>query len=210
MNLENQFAVVLFDRITTKRRIYLEWFKQIAPAGPETSIIGNQLGTSTDMEANDMIIIECGSSTLHRMMNLPHNCKFLNCTNPDSLFKLIKMIMEEPIHEISGSRLNTIVIENLSSFYWEKRSKDIQTSAKWYKELNELLTLSKDYFKCNVVVTMWDLDFERGFKLRQSKVAASNRTLSFTPDELFLGASYSLSYQEDIVLQYLDGSWQTV
>lgn len=210
MDLKNQFAVVLFDRLKTKQTFYVEWFKQLGSDVPTSSILGVDLGPPTASRANDIIILECGPRTLRRMINLPLNCKTLICASPEDLVKTIRMVMEEPAADLGGCRLNTFVVENLSAFYWDKRCGDKQSCIKWYRDVNELLATIKKRFKCNVVVTMWDLDFERGFKSRHSRVNASNRTLSYTPNELFSGSSYSLSYKDDDVYQYLEGLWHRI
>lgn len=111
--------------------------------------------------------------------------------------------------ELGACTLNTLIVENISAFYWEKRCDDWQTRSRWYKDANSAILKTLDRFKCNIVVTMWDIQFEKGFRSHPtSRDIAGLRTLAYTHPELFSRCDYVLSYVNCDVYQYVDGSWQ--
>lgn len=208
--LENDFAVVFFDNIQSKRGLYNKFFKQFEQEDKEKSIFGLQVEVTNSKgpEILDVIILECGLKSICKLTNLHTGTHMFQCDDSMRVLEYLQQIIDCSLDKIGKHKLNTLIVENLSSFYWEKRCQDRSARVQWYKDLNEKLLELKSKYMCNIVVTMWDLEFERGFKSKPSHdTSAPTKTLSYTPNEVMLGSLYAISYRKGDVFQYINGAW---
>lgn len=213
MILKNQFAVVQLDHIKTKRLILKQWLSQFDDDQEQsdlTGILGFRLElTQNATEPQGVVILECGTNTLHELVVMKPNCILINCQDSKSLIENLENVLSNPSREVGSCRLNTVVIENISSFYWEKRCQDRLSRTKWYNDVNQSISKIMTRFNCNVLVTMWDLEFERGFRSKQSSQGQyTQQTISYTPAELFSGCDHIFGYKDQEVFEYIDGSWR--
>lgn len=214
VELKNQFAIVQFNHLRTKQKIYKNWLNQFGKDRAQDDL--SHLEPKSECqdgvsEATGVVLIECGIQQLHRIVDLPVDCIRFGCEESNDLVDLIDLISKRPRNDVGQCRLNTIVVENLSAFYWNLRCTDRQTRSKWYRDVNQALLSAMDRFKCNVVVTMWDREYERGYKSKRSgELLKDQKILSYTPLELYNGCHFGLSYQDDGTYMYIEGHWKPV
>lgn len=209
--LESDFAVVFFDNIQTKCRLYNDFLKQFTQNDQENSILGFEIADSKGPKTLDVFVIECGLRSLNKLTKYYTGLHLFQCNDSSLLLEILQLIIDCSLDRLDNCRLNTLIVENLSSFYWEKRCQDRLSRIQWYKDVNEKLRELKCKYMCNVVITMWDLEFERGYKSKPSQdTSALSKALSYTPNELFLGCLYTIRYRDGDVYQYLNGAWLLV
>lgn len=181
MVLRNHYCVVLFGGIKLKRAFYLRFFAN----------------------ASDLIIFEC-SKSLPRNSGTIKDSIVINCESHLQLLDELRAIPQDKNIHVSARYLNTIVIESISSFYWDLRCEKSSDRVLWYKQINQILTTIKDTYKCNILVTGWDNDYERGFNNKGSKSRQFYNLddVSFMPKELFRGAKFIFAYQTGRSLVY--------
>lgn len=152
--------VVLFQNITLKRSFY-ENLRQ---------------------KEGSIIVFDCGAGFMDTIeLNKLYVIRVLSF---DELLVQLKGIMADEIKEISDMRMNTLVIENLSCFYWTLRSSKQRVLL--YGKLRDLVGQLKDWYNCNVVVTSWDSEYERGYNFKKSNESPSKlQDLTFVPPEFF-------------------------
>lgn len=101
-----------------------------------------------------------------------------------SVMRELNCILEGQNSEASDCVLNTLVIENISSFYWELRESKQRIAS--YGRLADTLDLFKRRYACNIIVTAWDSDFEKGYNYkRRRETPKVFQDLSFIPKEFF-------------------------
>lgn len=209
--LEGDFAIVFVDNIQTKRRLYYDLINQFMQIGQDKSLLGVEIAEFKGSETLDVVILECGLPTLDKFTKLNPCFHVIQCIDPDLLLETIQLVLESSLDNRGDCRLNTLIVENLSAFYWKKRCEERLARAQWYKAVNEKLLNLKSKYACNIVITMWDIEFERGFKSKPSNDnPVLTKSLSYTPNEVFLGCLYIVSYRNGDVFQYLDGAWTTI
>ncbi|KAM9913204.1 hypothetical protein OXX69_001844 [Metschnikowia pulcherrima] len=135
---------------------------------------------------------------------------FIHCGNPDGLISALKDMLDTTDLILGQCVLNTIIIENLSAYYWDLKCHPRQGAVKWYSDLLQLCHVLKERYMCNVVVTMWDKNFERGFNSRAVSDLEPRRLddLTYTPMEFFQNADYVLAARAGGNLQYTAGQWR--
>lgn len=185
MYLENGYAVLLFEDVKCKLDFYGAFLNQ-----PH-----NQ----------NVVIFECGAPQLPHSGNLK-----LPCKTPSDLMSLLEGIPTSKDPQIIDRVIDTLIVENLSAFYWELRSRPRIAEIRWYAELVQALEQLRHFYKINVVVTMWDKNFERGFNSRPVPLAgALLLDVSYTPGALFEPAEVILHHQHAGVSHVEKGSTET-
>lgn len=136
MTFCNQLGVALFQNIQCKTQFYND-FRE----AKNESVVILQCGPPSIDDTGNALLIECTIDLLHETMRAMTSH-----------------------HTLVGPRhLNTLVIDNISAFYWDLRCAKSSERAQWYDELKILLRVIKEKYKCNVLVTGWDNDYEKGF-----------------------------------------------
>ncbi|GEQ70904.1 hypothetical protein JCM33374_g4584 [Metschnikowia sp. JCM 33374] len=197
--LEKSLAILLFENIKQK----LVFYRKLKHANPDQMRI---------CPTPSILVIECGPSSLKHALVGFEAPLFVNCGTPEELISVIKGIPENKTPSIGSCKLNTVVIENLSAFYWDKQRVPRGSAVQWYVEIGHWCGVLQQKYGCNVVVTMWDKNFERGFNSRPVNELHPRKLddLSYTPAELFAVASCILAFRADGNLQYVDSQWSGV
>lgn len=130
-----------------------------------------------------VIVMECGLKCVESGTSTGRDCFiFNNCATSQDLLNSLQDILDNK-SKFVGSNLNTLVIENISAFYWHQR---VSGSRELYKELNALIGEMMKRYACNAIVTMWGIGFERGFKSHVVENFPQELSqATFTPWELF-------------------------
>lgn len=158
--LENESAVVLFQNISLKKAFY------------------DRLSEYD----GSLIIFDCGAGFMDTI-ELPESY-ILRIADFDDLLLQLERLMRDPIEEIGKRHLNTLIVENISTFYWKLRS--LKQRSQQYCKLRDLLAKIKDWYQCNVVVTSWDSEFEKGYNLKhENENPESLLDLTFVPTDFY-------------------------
>jgi len=185
VELINQYGVILFDELQHKQKFFQRY------------------------NGDSIIIIECGVPTIKSIA--PFSGYIVTCRSPDELMDILRGIPNDQDEEISKRHLNTLVVENISAFYWNLATLSSQEKFSWYKGLNNELAQIRKRYGCNVLVTGWDIDFDRGFNARRviEKAPVALQDLTYLPGELFLGATRIIHYGET-TLHFRDKKWRAI
>lgn len=154
--------MVLLPDMATKKALY----SAIKPAG--------------------FIVVECGTVDVPKFLALSssfHTCS----TTPADLLQMLDNVYEGTMPEIQEISLNTVFLDNISAFYWELKASG-RYRYDFYRDLNLVLHKIRDLYKCNVVMTAWDSDFDRGFSHSGRLVVSEADYPSFMPQDVFSGA----------------------
>lgn len=188
VRLTNEYGVLLFEDLRHKGDFY------------------KKLGTEFD----NLIIIECANSAVSALADLSSSL-VVSCGSHKELLDILRGIPGDENEELSSKHLNTLIIENLSAFYWHLGSLHSQDKFSWYRLLNLALHVIRQKYGCNIIVTSWDIDFDRGFNARSTfdKIPEGLNDLTYLPSELFKGATRIIHYHEEC-LQLKDKKWQAI
>lgn len=182
IDLVNEYGVLLFNRLQQKQEFFEHY------------------------NGHNVVLIECGVPTIRSIASF--SGYIVACLSPSELLDILRGIPNDNDEEISNRHLNTLVVENISAFFWNLASLPSQEKFSWYRTLNNELALLRKKYRCNVLVTGWDVDFDRGFNARPvvGKTAAVLDDLTYLPAELFKGATRILHYGEEC-LELRDKKW---
>lgn len=153
-------------------------------------------------ESDSLIVVDCGSGSSQRLgLN---NALIIQANGYESVLKSLEDILGNRNEEANKCVLNTLIIENISAFYWELRE---SKRRHWlYSKLAEVLRSFQQTYKCNVVVTSWDNDFEKGYNYKpMEKEPRVLQDLTFIPGELVLSADRVFAIGKQ-VLEF-HGTW---
>ncbi|OBA21393.1 hypothetical protein METBIDRAFT_11914 [Metschnikowia bicuspidata var. bicuspidata NRRL YB-4993] len=194
--LRTQSAVVLFENV----RLKLEFYHALRLVNPNTF----------QGERARVLIIECGQGALQQGAPGLPGALLVNCQTPEALLLVLRNIPTTNDPRIGACVLNTVIIENLSAFYWAKRSVTKALASKWYMDLNARARVLMETYQCNVLVTMWDKNYERGFNARPAQEPAPLRLvdLTYTPAEFFEMPAYVFASRAPGSLQYIGTQWR--
>lgn len=191
VELKNEYAVVFFENIQNK----IQFYKQFE----QHRYIGQSV------EGQTVAVIECGQQWLDRIDGLT-GMSIAWCKDSSMLKTMVEQLPTRS--DIQEQHLNTVIIENISAFYWEKKV-SIHERVLWYKGIAGALTELMEKYKCNVIITAWDNEFERGFSFKQNtRVESRLDSVTFTPVELFAPASYLFAQKHNLWYQYLNSQWE--
>lgn len=187
--------MVLFENISLK----INFYKALKQVNPET--FSGNLAL--------MLIIECGRATIKNAVLGQSGTLFMNCQTPEELGSILRNIIRNPNGEIGNCKVNTVIIENISAFYWETKLWSRVKAGQWYTEINRLIRLLMAKYGCNVLTTMWDRNYEFGFSLRPIPDMAVVKLddLTCVPGEFFEGPMYIYASQSTRSLRCKDGQW---
>lgn len=148
--------------------------------------------------ASDLVIFECGSSILTPIPD----ALLLNCKDISLLLNQLQSIPDNR-HEAVGPRhLNTLIVDNVSAFYWDLKCLKRAERLEWYVQLSKILKAIELKYACNVIVTAWDSDFEKGFNYRKvEREAQKLEDCTFLPHEFLQGMDY-VFHQGDVSMKY--------
>lgn len=145
----------------------------------------------------NFVIIECGIPTIAQIADLL--ASYVHpCPDYASLLEILQSIPKDAYAEISSRHVKTFVIENISSFFWHISGLPAQEKFAVYRRLNEELLSLKQSYGCNVVLTGWDVKYDRGFntyRIPEQKYE-DLRDFTYLPRELVHGATHILHYDE--------------
>lgn len=135
----------------------------------------------------------------------------MSCLHHMHLIKILQEIPEDAYDDVSSRHLNTLIIENISAFFWNVSILPSQEKFAWYRKVNALLLRLKNMYGCNVIVTGWDIQYDRGFNSRKILEAnpKSLNDLTYLPLELFQGSTLIIHYLEES-LQFVNDEWQLI
>lgn len=166
----------------------------------------------TDFNPNrsDLIVIECGGGSVLALADFSASL-VVPCCSHHELMDILRGIPLDANKEMSSRHLNTLVIENLSAFYWNLACELPSERYLWYRELNSELHQLKQKYGCNVVVTCWNVDYDRGFSARPlvDRKPEKLRDLSYFPSELFRGATHVLHFDGGC-MEFRGNGWHAV
>lgn len=186
--LKNHYYVVLFGNIHLKREFYLRFLAN----------------------ASDLVIFDCCKS-LPVSKDFVQDGIVIQCDSPTLLLLELQAIPRDQSATVNSRYMNTMVIENISAFYWQLKCLRTAARALWYNQLNQILRTIRDKYKCNVLVTGWDSDYERGFNVKSSRSEEPKKLhdVTFMPQDLYRTAERVVAYQKrgDLVF---DGEWRRV
>lgn len=110
-------------------------------------------------------------------------------------------------HPLSNRVLNTLVVDNISVYFWElkllglDRSQQRQLGYKrdilgwqYYTELLRVIKQAQDRYNCNVIITSWDILYEKGVRFRGNIEAGSGKLEELTSLPSHYLASFDYLY----------------
>lgn len=186
--LKNHFCVVLFGGIQLKRAFYSRFFAH----------------------AFDLVIFDCSKSL---PTNDPgHDGLVIHCDTHLLLLRELQAIPQDRNLKVNCRYMNTLVIENISAFYWALKCLKLADRTSWYHQLNRIVQTIKVKYKCNVIVTGWDNDYERGFNIKSSRPGQPQNLddLTFIPKEFYRGAERVFTYQTGRSFVFEGNQWHKV
>lgn len=133
--LRNESAVILFQNLALKKRFY----EKLRP------------------EKGSIVVFDCGAGFMDSA-NIVGSC-VIRIEHFDDLLSKMNGLMNDEVKEVNELHLNTLIIENISTFYWTLRSLSHRNLS--YSKLRDLVDTVKEWYKCNVIVTTWDSEFEK-------------------------------------------------
>ncbi|KAF3990229.1 hypothetical protein FT663_03273 [Candidozyma haemuli var. vulneris] len=158
--IENESVVLLFQRLSYKRAFYQK--------------LGQTKGS--------IIVFDCGAGFMDTIRL--EDSYSVRVSDFNDLISQLKGIMTDQDKEISDREMNTLIIENLSDFYWTLRSSPQRVSS--YLRLRDLTAQLKERYQCNIIVTSWDSDFEKGYNLKHSNDDPKKLSdLTFIPPDFY-------------------------
>lgn len=186
MAVTAEFVSVVLDNITTK------------------SIFYRNIRLPDDAS---IVFIECGRNATDKP---PANHRHFTCNTPAELLGLMTETLEGTLKEARDCVINTVLIDNLSAFYWEQKMLPRAEFYAWYRRVKELLEAIVAKYQCNVVLTMWDKNYERGFNARavdshEAPVPKKLDDVTFTPADVFTGSVFALRGGQQ--LRFAEGAW---
>ncbi|CCE85444.1 Piso0_005040 [Millerozyma farinosa CBS 7064] len=206
VKLQNQLCHLLFEDRESKE----ELFKSIK-------------------EPNAIAIFDCGRNGFQY---LPENFEVLdNFSSLDELLSSLEDILDiKACHPLYHKSLNTIIIDNLSVYYWDLKLLNSNTipagctykhkchGADYYLKLLTVLKKIKQKTQCNIITTSWSNTFEKGYNYSN----AESKTIEGSPNDTevdkftFLPKQYLASFDFVIHSQFIasksyvsiyDGRW---
>lgn len=187
--LKNHFYVVLFAEIQLKRKFYSRFLAK----------------------ASDLVIIECSKSLPVDKTSI-QDCLVVQCGSHDLLLQELQAIPQDENPRVNSQYMNTMVIENLSAFYWDLKCLKPRERNVWYSQLNLIIHTIRRKYKCNIIVTGWDNDYERGFNNKSSRPGEPYglSDLTFLPLDFYRGVERVLAYQTGGSLVFEGNLWRRV
>lgn len=95
----------------------------------------------------------------------------------------------DPLFHIS---IHTLIIDNLSVYYWELKLLLFQDQVSKYQQLGTLLQTIHKRYNCSVITTSWDSMFELGYQYNHKSVP---ERLILIPTGFFEHFSYVVHYE---------------
>lgn len=132
-------------------------------------------------------------------------CQILELSTFDKLIEELEKILFSDIELI----LKTLIIDNISIYFWELRCLNARNytsmgykydSAKvYYSTLVSLINKIKEKFKCNIIVTSWDIKFDKGYNASwKNKIDINDiDTLSYLPTSYLLSFDHIMHRDDD-------------
>ena len=186
MKLRSSFCILLFEDIKLKKDFYLRLLPR----------------------ATDLVVFECGRSIPISTANVP-NALIIKCASHGDLLKNLHDILEDRSLLLNDHFMNTLVIENLSSFYWTLRCKKVADRIHWYEQLHRVLLTIRDEYKCNILVTAWDNNYERGFNVRERWSGQPQKLddLTYMPLTLYQRVEHVFAFQKGRSFMFKENRW---
>lgn len=163
------------------------------------------------LEHPQTIVLECGRRTLADHLQAS-NCLFITCPTPEDLLSTIHTIMENERRDMGNCTLNTVVIENLLAFFWDKRRLPRHVANRWYGELAARARDLADKYSCNVIFTMWDKNFDRGYNSKFVLEPSPSRLddMTYIPADLFASVPHVFALRASDSLRYIGSQWKSL
>ncbi|KAK6462334.1 hypothetical protein DFJ63DRAFT_313472 [Scheffersomyces coipomensis] len=133
-------------------------------------------GTVNDFEVYG---IACGSSIgLESYMTILQS----NLTEFDQLLEYLNLILNGSREIEIAQVINLLIIDNISIYYWKLKSGNTNTTHV-YATFYDLLNQIKSKYKCNVLITSFDVRFDKGFNCNWTKSIEVSKlnSLSYLP-----------------------------
>lgn len=206
MKLENQLCHLLFEDGDSKR----ELFKSIKVP-------------------NTIAIFDCGHNGFPY---LPDNFEVIdNFSSLDELLSSLEDILDiKAFHPLYHKSLNTIIVDNISVFYWDLKLLNSNTvpagctykhkcrGNDYYLKLLSVLKKIKQKTRCNIITTSWSNTFEKGYNYANSESKTREEYVHDTEVDkfTFLPKQYLASFDFLIHSQFIaskcyvniyDGKW---
>lgn len=96
---------------------------------------------------------------------------------------------EDPLFHIN---IHTLIIDNLSVYYWELKLLLFQDQVSKYQQLGDLLHIIHKRYNCGVITTSWDSMFELGYQYNHKSVPEQ---LTLIPTGFFKHFTYVVHYE---------------
>ncbi|KAK6456734.1 uncharacterized protein RJT20DRAFT_34096 [Scheffersomyces xylosifermentans] len=154
---------------------------------------------------NGIVVVPCSGSG-----SFPSSFKVLDVpvANFNDLLAALENFLEGRLS--LKAPLHTLVIDNISIFHWDLRIVDrtnykdlgfsaFQSSSSYYLKFADILNRIHLKYSCNIVVTSFDINFDKGYKGNWKKSAHDYEGLSSLT---YLPESYLQKFQH---LVYVDG-----
>ena len=108
-------------------------------------------------------------------------------------------------HPLSNRVLSTLVVDNISVYFWELKLLGLDRSQQrqlgyrrdipgwqYYAELFRVIRRTQDRYNCNVIITSWDILYEKGVRFRGSIEAGSSKLQELTslPSQYLVSFDY--------------------
>ncbi|CUM63982.1 uncharacterized protein PRCAT00001570001 [Priceomyces carsonii] len=132
-----------------------------------------------------------------------------------SSFENLLLFLQSLLTEYLDYELRNLVIDNISVFYWELKVLHLMSyksigyrsdsSNQSYKRFLDLLEQLKEKFKCNIVITSWDVTFDKGYnyKGKEDIVPKDISSLSYLSPMYLFWCDYIL-HADDYSDKYFD------
>lgn len=110
-----------------------------------------------------IFLLDCG----HAGLSVPSQLSIDGDTSSfDRLLATLLSIMQltnknDPMYSLE---IHTLVIDDISVFYWELKMLTFSDQVQKYQQLGELVNQIHNRYNCNVITTSWDSAFELGYQ----------------------------------------------
>ena len=102
---------------------------------------------------------------------------------------LAMTLPNDPLFHVN---IHTLVIDNLSVFYWELKLLLFQDQVSKYRQLGNLIHIIHKRYNCSIITTSWDSMFELGYQYNHKSVP---ERLILIPTGFFEHFNYVVHYE---------------
>ena len=102
---------------------------------------------------------------------------------------LAMTLPNDPLFHVN---IHTLVIDNLSVFYWELKLLLFQDQVSKYRQLGNLIHIIHKRYNCSIITTSWDSMFELGYQYNHKSVP---ERLILIPTGCFEHFNYVVHYE---------------